>query len=242
MYESVAVRAVRSPSVGEVVQSGNAAYRVVDAIALETAIAQDLPGLHPSEGMLDPSADLAVGGVVFFFPVRQFALPRVAAVRDDEPGTSIAAVGNHRGVPDGGLRPGKLLCLAVVAVARQRSADQDDEPSVGVDNDLVIHRVPVVLIGHRWPRARKRKRRHARRQAASLPGLVPPRTSPCRAKTFGSFGTLISRLRPVPSGRTSDQRFSCTQPADKGHLSAVREPHELSSRPRPLSAAGDTNG
>ncbi|WP_209440464.1 hypothetical protein, partial [Streptomyces bikiniensis] len=37
----------------------------------------------------------------------------------------------------------------------------------GADDGLVVGGVPVVLIGHRWPRARKRKRHHARREAAS---------------------------------------------------------------------------
>lgn len=73
----------------------NAEHRVVHAIALETAVAQDLPGLHPGESMLDPSADHAVRGVVLFLPGGQFALSRLAAVWDDEPGTSIASVGNH---------------------------------------------------------------------------------------------------------------------------------------------------
>lgn len=34
--------------------------------------------------------------------------------------------------------------------------------------------------------------------------LAPPRAWPRRAETFGSSGTLISRLRPVPPGRSSD--------------------------------------
>lgn len=31
---------------------GNAEYRVVDALALQSAVAEDLPGLHPHEGRL----------------------------------------------------------------------------------------------------------------------------------------------------------------------------------------------
>lgn len=85
---------------------GDAEHRVVHAIAFEAAVAQDLPGLHPGESMLDPSADHAVRGVVLFLPGGQFALPRLAAVWDDEPSTSVASVGDHRGVPDGGLGPG----------------------------------------------------------------------------------------------------------------------------------------
>ncbi|GGU14632.1 hypothetical protein GCM10010244_46370 [Streptomyces coeruleorubidus] len=34
---------------------------------------------------------------------------------------------------------GQFPCLAVVAVTGQRPADGDDEPGVGVDDDLVVH-------------------------------------------------------------------------------------------------------
>ncbi|GGV67185.1 hypothetical protein GCM10010261_59980 [Streptomyces pilosus] len=40
---------------------------------------------------------------------------------------------------------GYLPCLAVVAVAGQRPADGDDQAGVGVDDDLVVGGVPVVL-------------------------------------------------------------------------------------------------
>jgi len=38
---------------------------VVDAIASETAVAEDLPGLHAGEDVLDTCANLLVGLVVF---------------------------------------------------------------------------------------------------------------------------------------------------------------------------------
>jgi hypothetical protein len=50
----------RSPSEGEVVEAGDAEQGVVDAVAFETAVAEDLPGLHAGEGVLDAGADLAV--------------------------------------------------------------------------------------------------------------------------------------------------------------------------------------
>lgn len=45
----------------------------------------------------------------------------------------------------GGFGAGFLPCLAVVAVAGQGLADHNDQAGVGVDDDLVVGRVPVVL-------------------------------------------------------------------------------------------------
>jgi hypothetical protein len=42
---------------------------VVDAVAFEAAVAEDLPGLHPGEDVLHAGADLFVGLVVRCFPV-----------------------------------------------------------------------------------------------------------------------------------------------------------------------------
>jgi hypothetical protein len=53
-----------SPGEGEVVQTGDAEHGVVDAVAFEPAVAEDLPGLHAGEGVLDAGPDLAVGGVL----------------------------------------------------------------------------------------------------------------------------------------------------------------------------------
>jgi hypothetical protein len=82
------------------VQPGDAEHGVVDAVALEAAAAQDLPVLHAGKGVLDAGADFAVGGVVFFFPGREFGLAAFAAGRDDEAGAPVAAVGDDRGVAD----------------------------------------------------------------------------------------------------------------------------------------------
>ena len=67
------------------------------------------------------------------------------AVRDDQAGAAVAAVGDHRGRADGVLRAGQFPCLAVVAVAGQWPADGDHESGVGIDDDLVVGGVPVVL-------------------------------------------------------------------------------------------------
>lgn len=103
-----------------------------------------------AKGVLDAGPDLAVGLVVFLLPARQFGLARLAAVRDGQAGSSVAAVGDDRGAADGILGPGHLPRLAVVAVAGSGPADSDDQAGVGVDDDLVVGGVPVVLrlLGH----------------------------------------------------------------------------------------------
>lgn len=68
---------------GEVVQSGDAEHRVMNAVAFESAVAQDLPALHAGEGVLDAGPDLLVGVVVCLFPGREF-LAFAPAVRDDQ--------------------------------------------------------------------------------------------------------------------------------------------------------------
>ena len=134
-----------SPGEGEVVQAGNAEHGVVYAVTFDAAVAQDLPALHAGEDVLDAGADLAVGGVVFLFPGREFGLAALAAVRDDQPGAPVAAVRDHGRLADGVLRAGQLPRLAVVAVAGRRPAHSNDEAGVRVDDDLVVGGVPVVL-------------------------------------------------------------------------------------------------
>lgn len=128
----------------EVVEVGDAEHGVMDAIALEATVAQDLPGLHPGEDMLDTGANLLVLTVVLGLPLGQLAAFG-PAVRDHKASAGIAAVGDGGGPPDGrfgtGLGPG----LAVVAVARDRDTDRDDQAGVGVDDDTVVGGVPVVL-------------------------------------------------------------------------------------------------
>lgn len=68
----------------EVVHPGDAEHGVMDAVALEAAVAENLPGLHTGEDVLGAGADLAVRAVVFFFPGREFGLAGFAAVRDEQ--------------------------------------------------------------------------------------------------------------------------------------------------------------
>lgn len=108
--------------------AGDAAHGVVDAVSLEATITQNLPALHAGEDVLDASSHLLVGRVVCDLPVGKF-LARAAAMRHHQAGTRIAAVRDRSGgtnrVPGAGFRP----CLAVIAVARKRLTDHDDEPA-----------------------------------------------------------------------------------------------------------------
>lgn len=100
-------------------QAGDAEHGVVNAVAFQSAVAKDLPTLHPGEDVLHAGTDFAVGSV---------CVP---------PGAPVAAVHADRGLVDGVFRAGQLPRLAVFAVAGDWSADRDDEPGVGVDDDLV---------------------------------------------------------------------------------------------------------
>jgi hypothetical protein len=135
----VAVRPGGLSGEGEVVHPGDAEHGVVDAVAFEAAVAEDLPVLHAREDVLDAGTDLFVRLVVGLLPVGQF-LAGAAAVRHHELSARTAAVGDRHGRTDGGLRAGLLPRLAVVAVAGQRAADHHDEAGVCVDDDLVVRR------------------------------------------------------------------------------------------------------
>ena len=128
----------------EVVQAGDAEHGVVNSVALEAAVAQDLPGLHAREDVLDAGSDLLVGAVVFTLPVAQVPASRTA-VGNDQPGSWIAAVGNRCSPADGGLCAGLGPCLAVVAVARHRTTHDNDLVAVCIDDDLVVRGVSIVL-------------------------------------------------------------------------------------------------
>jgi hypothetical protein len=110
---------------------------VVHAAAFETAVAEDLPRLHTGEGVLDASSNLLMAVVVLLLPLAEVSAG-CAAVRDDQAGALVAAVGDRCGRADGGLRPGLLPRLAVVAVAWHWHADGHDEAAVRVDDDLVV--------------------------------------------------------------------------------------------------------
>lgn len=113
-------RVVRSARQGEVVQAGDAEHRVVHAVALQAAVAENLPALHAGEGVLDAGPHLFVGAVVFLLPVRELVLALRPAVRHHQTGARIAAVRDGHRRADGVLRAGFRPRLAVVAVTGQR--------------------------------------------------------------------------------------------------------------------------
>lgn len=126
-------------------EAGDAEHGVMDAVALQAAVAEDLPALHVGEGVLDAGADLPVGRVGLRFPGRQFGLALFPAVRDDQAGASVAPIRDDCGPTDCSFGSRQLPSFAVVPVTGQRAPDGDDEPGVGVDDDLVIGGVPVVF-------------------------------------------------------------------------------------------------
>jgi hypothetical protein len=86
---------------GEVVQAGDAEHGLVDAFALEAAVAKDLPVLQPGQGMLYPCPDSAVQRVLRFLLTVQTLLTTPFSVWDERAGTPVAAIGNDRGVAAG---------------------------------------------------------------------------------------------------------------------------------------------
>lgn len=79
--QEAGARLARLSAEGEVVQAGDAEHGVVDAVAFEAAVAEDLPARHAGEGVLHAGANSLVGAVVFLLPGRElFAVG--AAVRE----------------------------------------------------------------------------------------------------------------------------------------------------------------
>lgn len=125
-------------------QASDAEHGVVDAVALEAAVAQDRPALHAGEAVLDAGPDAFCGSGWFFILGGQ-VLALGPAVRDNQAGALVAAVGDGHGLADGVLGAGFLPAARVVPDAGQRLGDHDDQPGVGVDDDLVGCGVAVVL-------------------------------------------------------------------------------------------------
>ena len=96
---------------GEVVQAGDAEHGVVNAVAFEAAVAEDLPALHAGEGVLDAGANSLVGAVVFLLPRREF-LAFGAAVRDDESGAMVIVLPTASLAPDSPSRGSRACCRA----------------------------------------------------------------------------------------------------------------------------------
>ncbi len=82
---------------GEVVQAGDAEHRVVNAVALEAAVPQDFPVLQPGQGVFDPGSRPAVDGVLRFLLRTEMGLATLFAVRDEQAGALVSAIGDGRG-------------------------------------------------------------------------------------------------------------------------------------------------
>jgi hypothetical protein len=68
------------------VKSGDAEHGLVNAGALEPAVAQDLPILQPGQGMFDPGACPAVDGILRLLLRAEMRLATLFAVRDEQAG------------------------------------------------------------------------------------------------------------------------------------------------------------
>lgn len=126
-------------------QAGDAENGLVDAVAFEAAVAEDPLALHAGQGVLHDGVNSLVGALVFLLPGREF-LAFGTAVRDDESGARVTAVGDGHRLADGVLGAGFLPAAGVVPVAGQGAADHDDQAGVGVDDELVGGGVPVILL------------------------------------------------------------------------------------------------
>ncbi len=93
---------------GQVVESGDAEYGVVNAVAFESAVPQDLPVLQSGQGVFDSGSGAAMDGVVRLLLRAEMRLPAPSAVRDEQAGSLVAAVGDGGGSAadpvDAGLR------------------------------------------------------------------------------------------------------------------------------------------
>ena len=99
---------------------------VVEAVAPLAAIAEDLPVLHPGEGVLDAGTDASVFGVVFFLAAQEGS-SGPSAVRHDQAGAEVGAVRDHRR-PGRRDRPARLPPdMGVGLVARCRPGRGDDQ-------------------------------------------------------------------------------------------------------------------
>lgn len=89
----------------------------MNAVALEPAVPQDLPVLQPGQSMLDPGSSRAVDCVLCFLLWAEAALASSIAVRIEQAGALVAAVGDDRGSATGPVDAGLRERPAVVAAA-----------------------------------------------------------------------------------------------------------------------------
>lgn len=139
---------------GHVVQSGDAEHGLVNAVALESAVAQDLPVLQPGQRVFHSGPGPAMDCVLRLLLTAEVRLTASFAVRDEQAGALVAAIGDGGCAAAGPVDAGLGERPAVVSAAEQRQADRHDQAAVGIDDDLQVRRVPVVLAGRGHAAAR----------------------------------------------------------------------------------------
>lgn len=113
-------------------QAGDAEHGMVNTIALQAAVAKDLPGLHAGEDVLDTGPDSTVGSVVLLLPGGKFVLTALPAVRDGQTRASVSTVGDDNGPSDSGFGSGQFPFLAVVPVTGQGPAATTSRVSASI--------------------------------------------------------------------------------------------------------------
>lgn len=106
--------------VGQVVEPGDAEHGLVNAVALEPAVPQDLPVLQPRQGVFHPGPRPSVDGIVRFLLWAEACLTTPFAVRDGQASALVSAVGDGRCAAACPVDAGLRLRPAVVAAAGQR--------------------------------------------------------------------------------------------------------------------------
>ena len=81
---------------GQVVEPGDAEHGLVNTVALEPAVPQDLPVLQPGQGVFHPRSRPAVDGVLRLLLRAEVRLTSSFAVRDEQAGALVSAVGEGR--------------------------------------------------------------------------------------------------------------------------------------------------
>lgn len=127
---------------GHVVKACDAEHRLVNAVAFETAVPQDLPVLQAGQRMLNAGAGLAVHVVLGFLLRSQVFLAASAAVWNQQAGPLVSAVGDRGDASASGIDAGFGVGPAVVAAAGQRIADGHHQAAVGIDDDLQVSGLP----------------------------------------------------------------------------------------------------
>lgn len=128
---------------GDVVEVGDAGSGDGQGAGRASVVPQDLPDLHPRQRMLNLGTNPTVRAVEVLFPLRQDTTLVGFAVRDDHfRVAAVSAVSDHRPA-----REFLVVDDRVVAVAGLRVTQGDHQTGAGIDADLQVGGVAVVL---RW--------------------------------------------------------------------------------------------